>query len=153
MKTEFTVSGISGKGVYDFMINCTDKDYQRWWPGTHFAFHTIKRFPSDEGNLVYFDEYVGRRRLKFNAVVTELDSGKRLVWQMVNIVRLPEWLSMELEETDGGVKFIQSLIIGFRGIGRIFDSILRLYFSNAFQKDLELHARMEFQKLAELLAL
>jgi hypothetical protein len=152
MKTEVNVSGISRSAVFDFMLNCTDNDYQRWWPGTHLAFHTIKRYPNNLGNLVYFDEYVGKRRLKFNAIVTELVPDKRLVWQMETIIRLPAWLSMDIEDNEGGVRIVHTLTIGFRGIGKIFDSILRLYCSSEFQKELEDHAQTEFHKLANLLS-
>jgi hypothetical protein len=152
MKTEVDVNGISGKDVYDFMLHCTDNDYQKWWPGTHLAFHTIKRCANNAGNLVYFDEYVGNRRLKFNAIVTELVPNKRLVWQMETILRLPAWLSIDIEDSKIGVKIIHTLAIGFRGIGRIFDSILRMYFSSKFQYELEEHAQIEFHKLADLLS-
>ncbi len=63
MRTEVEVKGVSGRSIHDFMLNCTDEDYQAWWPRTHRAFHTMRRFSDDLGNLVYFDEYVGRRRL------------------------------------------------------------------------------------------
>ncbi|MCK4692036.1 MAG: hypothetical protein KAT23_00305 [Anaerolineales bacterium] len=79
MKTEVAVKRISGKSIYDFMLNSTDKDYQEWWEGTHLAFHTIQRFPNDLGNLVYVDEYVGSRRLKFEGVVIKLIPGKEIV--------------------------------------------------------------------------
>jgi len=152
MKTEVNVSDILRRNVFDFMLNCTDNDYQRWWPGTHLAFHTIKRYPNNLGNLVYFDEYVGKRRLKFNAKVTELVPDKRLVWQMEAIIRLPAWLSIDIEANESGVKIIHTLAIGFLGIGKIFDSILRLYCSSKFQYELGEHAKTEFHKLADLLS-
>ena len=95
MQTEVSVKGVSGQDVADFMLNCTDEDYQRWWKGTHLAFHTIKRYPDHLGNLVCFDEYVGERRLKFRGVITENIPGKKLVWQMKKIVRLPGWLALD----------------------------------------------------------
>ena len=152
MKTEVNVKGISGKDVSDFLLNCTDEDYQRWWNGTHLSFHTIKRYPNNLGNLVYFDEYVGRYRLKFNGVVTEIVPGKKLVWQMIKIVKLPGWLILEFEDSSDGVRIIHTLTVGFRGIGRIFDPILRMYFSDEFEKEMDKHAQIEFHKLAEILS-
>ena len=152
MKAEVNIRGISVKKVYDFMLNCTDNDYQRWWPGTHLAFHTLKRYSDNIGNLVYFDEYVGGRRLRIKAVVTEAVSCKRLVWQMKKIIKLPGWLSLEIEDIEGVVRIEHKLIIGYDGIGRIFDPILRMNFPTNFQKELETHAQIEFKKLAELLS-
>ncbi len=152
MTTGVSVSGISGRSIYDFMLNCTDKDYQDWWGGTHLAFHTTRRFPNDLGNLVYFDEYVGRRRLKFEGVVAKIIPGKEIVWQMKKVVRLPAWLVLELEDNDEGVVITHTIKAGFAGIGRLLDPFLRLYLNKGFEKDLEEHAYIEFAKLAEILS-
>ena len=152
MTTEVSVSGISGRSIYDFMLNCTDKDYQDWWGGTHLAFHTTRRFPNDLGNLVYFDEYVERRRLKFEGVVAKIIPGKEIVWQMKKVVRLPDWLVLELKDNDEGVVITHTIKAGFAGIGRLLDPFLRLYLNKGFEKDLEEHAYIEFAKLAEILS-
>jgi len=152
MKTEVNVKGISGKEISDFMLNCTDQDYQKWWHGTHLAFHTIKRCPNDVGNLVYFDEYVGGYRLRFKAVVTEIISGKKLVWQMKKIVKLPAWLALDFVDNKDSVNIVHTLSIGFGWAGRFLDPILRVYFSAKFQRELESHAQVEFHKLAGMLS-
>lgn len=146
------MNGISRSAIYEFMLTCSDNEYQNWWPGTHLAFHTVKRYPNNLGNLVYFDEYVGKRRLTFNAIVTELIPGKRIVWQMVSIVRLPAWLSIDMEDHGGDVKLMHTLTIGLKGLGTIFDPILKLYCSNKFRKELDVHAQTEFRALAKLLS-
>ena len=134
------------------MLNCTDEDYQNWWPGTHLAFHTTKRFPGDFGNLVYFDEYVGRRRLKFEGVLIKSIPGKEIVWQMKKVVRLPAWLVLELDDTDAGVVITHTIKAGFAGVGRLFDPFLRLFLTKDFEQDMEEHAQIEFTKLAEILS-
>ncbi len=152
VRTEVAVVGISGRSVSDFMLNCTDEDYQNWWPGTHLAFHTTRRFPNDLGNLVHFDEYVGRRRLKFEGVVVKSIPGKEIVWQMKKVVRLPAWLVLEFDDNDEGVVIAHTIKAGFAGIGRLLDPFLRLYLARGFEKDLEEHAHIEFTKLAEILS-
>ncbi len=152
MTTRVDVKGVTGQAVSDFMLNCTDRDYQRWWPGTHLAFHTLKRRPGHVGSLVYFDEYVGRRRLAFQGVVTELIPGKRLVWQMQKVIRLPGWLMLDFSDHAGGVTITHTLAVGWTGIGRVLDPILRIYLSPGFERELQMHARTEFPKLAELLS-
>lgn len=152
MRTAVEIRGISGRSVSDFMLNCTDEDYQNWWAGTHLAFHTTRRFPNDLGNLVYFDEYVGRRRLKFEGVVVKSIPGKEIVWQVKKVVRLPAWLVLEFDDSDEGVVITHTMKVGFGGIGRLLDPFLRLNLTRGFEKDLEEHAHIEFTKLAEILS-
>ena len=103
IRTAVHVKGISGRDITDFMLNTGDNGYRDWWPGMHLAFHTLKRTPGDRGNLVYFDEYVGRRRLKFKAVVDRLVPGREIVWQLIKLVRLPVRLGLALEDEVGGM--------------------------------------------------
>lgn len=152
LRTEVEVAGISGRSVSDFMLNCTDADYQNWWPGTHLAFHTTRRFPNGLGNLVYFDEYVGRRRLKFEGVVVKSIPGKEIVWQMKKVVRWPAWLALEFEDSDEGVVIAHTIKAGFGGIGRLLDPLLRLFLTRSFEQDLKEHARIEFTKLSRILS-
>ena len=151
MTTVVPVKGITGKAVIDFFISCTDQKYQHWWPGTHFAFHTLQRTPNEIGNLVYFDEMVGTRRLKFKGVVIEYIPGYKIVWQMKKRFRLPAWLVLETAQTPDGVTITHTLKAGFKGIGTILDPLLRLYLSSKFQQDLEDHANYEFNRLADIL--
>lgn len=142
---------ISSHEIYDFMLNCTDADYQTWWPGTHLKWHTLRRRPGDLGNLVYFDEYVGKRRLKFRGIVTELLSDRKIVWQMVKLVRLPAWLTLELAPHPDGLRLVHTLSVGFNGPGKLLDPLLRLYFTDAFARTLDEHARAEFPMLGEMI--
>lgn len=69
LKTDVQLKGVSAKAIADFLLHCTDRDYQHWWPGTHLAWRTKKQFPNEIGSVVYFDEYVGQRRLKLETLV------------------------------------------------------------------------------------
>ena len=151
IQTEVTVKQITGQDIIDFMLNCTDADYEAWWSGTHLAFHTIRRYPGAIGNVVFFDEYVGKYRLKFKGWVTEIIPNKKIVWQMLKGVKLPAWLVLEFDDQPGCVRVVHTLKIGLDGLGRIFDPILRLYFSDAFIIALDEHAKKEFSLLGELL--
>jgi hypothetical protein len=145
--TQVQIKGITGADVAAFMLNCTDADYQNWWPGTHLAFHTIRRVPGDVGNLVLFDEYVGRRRLRFEGVVVEHIPSKRIAWQMKKVVKLPGWLILSFTDNAEGVTITHELAVGFKGGGRILDPLLRLFLSNRFEEELAEHARFEFTRL------
>ncbi len=72
IQSRVCVPGISAAQLVDFMLNCADAQYQAWWPGTHLVFHTIERRPGDVGNVVVFDEFVGKRRLKTSALSPRL---------------------------------------------------------------------------------
>jgi hypothetical protein len=151
MRTEVHVKGISGKDVSDFMLHCTNADYRNWWPGTHLVFVTAKRFPKDIGNTVFFDEYVGKRRLKIDGRVVKHAPGKEIVWQMLKGVPLPAWLALEFVDDDEGVHITHTLRAGFAGIGRMFDPVLRLYLNEEFMEDMEEHAHIEFTRLGEII--
>ncbi len=69
LKTDVQLKGVAAKAIADFLLHCTDRDYQNWWPGTHLAWRTKKQFPNEIGSVVYFDEYVGQRRLKLETLV------------------------------------------------------------------------------------
>ena len=137
---------------YTFMLTCTDEQYQAWWPGTHLAWHTRVDRPGKLGNVVYFDEYVGQHRLKLEAVVKEIVPDRKIVWQLKKWALLPAWLILEFADTPDGIKVTHTLAIGFQGIGRALDLLLRLYFSAGYAKDLDEHARTEFPKLASMLS-
>ena len=112
------VKEVMGQAIQDFMLNCTDREYQRWWPGMHLAFHTIKSFPGQVGNRVYFDEFIGKHRLKFTAVVTQYIPEKRLVWQMTLWgLRLPGWLEIDFVNTPNGVGITHYHQSWFQGLG------------------------------------
>ncbi|HSD83811.1 MAG TPA: hypothetical protein VLG46_08135 [Anaerolineae bacterium] len=151
IQTQVYVPDITGAELMMFMLHCTDREYQAWWRGTHLEFHTIKRYPSDVGNLVYMDEFVGKKRVKMMAVVAEVVPGRRLVWQMKKIFRLPIWLSIDLADDAGGVTLTHTILAGCKGVGQILDPILRVYFSNEFSRAMDEHAQIEFPKLGEML--
>lgn len=153
-KTNVHVENLSAHSLYEFMLHCTDEQYARWWPGTHLAFHTIKREPNDIGSLVYFDEMVGTRRLKYKAVVTEANPDRKITWQMKKLVRLPGYLTLELHDTDAGLDITHTLLIGYNNtLSRVLiDPLVRLYANKKYEADLAEHAETEFNKLAELLA-
>lgn len=150
-RTEVEVPDVSGRAILAFMLNTTDAEYQNWWPGVHLAFHTVKRAPNELGNLVFFDEYVGKRRLRMHGHVTRYDPDREIVWQMRKLVRLPAWLALAYADTAHGTRLSHTMSIGFKGPGRLLDPLLRLYLSKAFEAELNAHAQYEFTKLGEIL--
>jgi uncharacterized protein YndB with AHSA1/START domain len=151
LQTRVSVEGITGRHVSDFFINCTDSDYQKWWEGTHLQFHTVNRTADVTGSLVYFDEYVGRRRLKYKGRITEYVAGKRIEYRMVKGLSLPAWLLMEFQDRPGGVDIVHTVRAGYHGVGKMLDPLIRLYLSDAFEQALNEHARAEFRRLGDLL--
>lgn len=151
LQTRVPVESITGRHVSDFFINCTDSDYQKWWEGTHLQFHTVNRTTDVTGSLVYFDEYVGRRRLKYKGRITEYAAGKRIEYRMVKGLSLPAWLLLEFQDRPGGVDIVHTVRAGYHGVGKMLDPLIRLYLSDAFEQALNEHARAEFRRLGDLL--
>ena len=152
VETAIRIEGLRASEAYAFLLGCTDERYQRWWPGTHLRFHTVRHRPGGVGSLVFMDEYIGRRRVRLSGVVTEAVPGTRIAWQLRLGIALPAWLHLDLEDDGAGVRIRHSLRVGFAGIGRILDPLFRWYFSAGFTADLDTHVRTEFPRLRDLLA-
>jgi hypothetical protein len=75
------VAGLTGRDITDFMLSCTDEQYQQWWPGTHLRLHVLERATAGVGDEMVMDEFVGRRRLRLRAAVEALEPGRRVVWR------------------------------------------------------------------------
>lgn len=140
-----------GDQICEFLLNSTDARYQRWWPGTHLALHTIRSAPNHIGAVVYMDELVGNRRIKMLGVVTEAAPGRRITWQLKKMVCLPVRVSLDLSDNHHGVTVTHTIRAGFSGVGILLDPIFRLYFSPDFRKSLDEHVKVEFAKLGEIL--
>ena len=64
IESRVDVAGLTGRGVTDFMLACTDERYRSWWPSIHLQLHTLGRAVGAVGDMVDMDELVGRRRLR-----------------------------------------------------------------------------------------
>jgi hypothetical protein len=149
LTTSIRVDGIAGEQIFDFLADPNDRAYQRWWPGTHLQLHPLERHADHVGDLIYMDEYVGRRRLRMTAIVVEASRGRRLVWRLRKVVRLPAWLILELADYQGGVAITHTVQAGFRGAGRILDPVIGLILSREFAEALDDHVRTEFPLLRD----
>jgi hypothetical protein len=151
LETRTRVEGLTGREVFDFLANPSDRAYQAWWPGIHLEFHTISRADGHVGDVVLMNEYVGARRVRLAGIVVEAVEGKRLVWQLRAGVRLPAWVSLDLDDATGGVVVTHRTRVGWSGLGRRLDPLLRLYFSRSFAAALDAHVRTEFRLLRDRL--
>ena len=152
MQTKIRVDGAAASEFFDFIANPDDESYRAWWPGTHLQLHIRERGGDDHlGDVIYMDEYVGERRLRMSAIVTEAVPGRKLVWRFKKGIKLPGRLYLELDDHDGGVVITHTIRAGFRGAGRLLDPALRLFLSAGFARDMDHHARTEFPRLRDLL--
>ena len=152
---ELTVPNATAKQFYDFMINPCDQRYSEWWPGEHLQFHIVKQGNENHlDDIVFMDEYLGKnRRLTFYAVVITASPSHKIEWQMKKAgLKLPAVVEFELNDTDEGVKLRHELRIGYSGIGRLLDPLIKLYFNKSFRISLEEHCNIEWFKLGDYLA-
>ena len=118
IESRVDVAGLTGRDVTDFMVACTDEQYQRWWPGTHLRLHVLGRATGGVGDVVVMDEFIGRRRVRLRGVVEAVEPGRSLVWRFRKIVPLPGRLSLEFSPVPGGVSVRHTITAGWPGIGR-----------------------------------
>lgn len=150
--TNLVVQNAKAEQFYDFMINPNNENYCAWWPEEHLKFYITKS--GDErhlGDEVYFDEYLGEsRRLKFFADVITANRPTNIVWQMKKFgIRFPAFLSLEFTDIEKGLKINHELRIGFGGIGKILNPLIRIYFTKSFANALEKHCLEEWPRLTE----
>lgn len=150
LQSQLHVDGLRGNEIADFLLSCTDQAYQAWWPGTHLQLHTRVRYPNSVGNVVFMDEFIGKRRIQMLGVVRVAEPAK-IVWQLKKGIPLPVWLTLELVDDAAGVTITHTIRAGFDGLGRIFDLLFRLYFSDEFEHALNEHVKTEFPMLRDLL--
>ena len=152
LQTKIRVDGAAASEFFDFIANPDDESYRAWWPGTHLQLHIRERGSDDHvGDLIYMDEYVGTRRVRMIAIVLEAVRGKRLVWGMKRVVRLPVRLVLDFVDDAAGVEITHTIEAGFSGPGRVLDSVMKLYFTQAFTEALDDHVRTEFPLLRDRL--
>lgn len=148
IRSEVSVPDVTCRQITDFLLEPTDQTYQQWWPGTHLHFHIVRRGASDHrGDVVLMDEYVGHRRIRHTAVVTEALPGRRIVWRFGSRVRLPARLTLDLAERPEGVDVHHTISAGYSGLGRVLDPLLRLYFTRRFAAAMHDHVQREFRRL------
>lgn len=154
LESRVRVDGVTARELTDFLLNPSDVDYQAWWPGTHHAFHVVRRATGDDhvGEVVLMDEHVGSRRVRMDAEVVEAVPGERIVWLMSRWrIRLPVRLTLILQSQEDSVLLRHVITAGWSGFGRLFDPLFRWYFSESFAAAMDQHARTEFPLLGDLL--
>lgn len=151
LETNITVDALTAGEIFDFLIEPSDEAYQRWWPGVHLHLHLLERAEGHVGDVVYMDEYIGKRRVRMSGIVIEAVRGQKLAWQLKRMVRLPVRLSLELRDEAGGVVIRHRIEAGFTRLGRVLDPLWRLFFSKSFTRAMDEHVRTEFPLLRDRL--
>lgn len=153
IQSTVTIDGITGREISDFLLDCADDAYRRWWPGTHLQLHILARGGTDHlGDVVYMDEHIGARRVQMTGMVVSAVPGRKIVWKLRWRIPLPISLALALADRDGGVTMRHTIRAGFTGAGRILDPLFRLYFSPHFAAAMDQHVRTEFPLLRDHLA-
>jgi hypothetical protein len=152
IRSEVTVPGLTGAEVTDFLSDCTDAGYQKWWPGVHLHLRPVAVGNADHvGDAVFMDEFIGKRRLRMTAVVVEAEPGRKIVWQLKKGICLPAWLTIEVTDRAGCVHVRHTITAGWTGPGRILDPLLKMYFSPRFAAAMDRHVHTEFPLIRERL--
>jgi hypothetical protein len=103
--------------------------------------------------MVYMNENLGEKRcLSFHAVVVKANRPNKIIWQMMKFgIKLPAFVEFELQNFSDELLLKHELKLGFNGIGKLLDPIIKIYFNKSFQEALETHCNIEWYKLRDLL--
>lgn len=134
------------------MINPDNGRYEAWLLNKHLAFYiTRPGAASHLGDEVDYEEYLGStRRLKFFADAVTANRPTSAAWQMKRMgLRIPAVLRLELTDTLHGLNIDHALRIGFGGIGKAFNPLIRLCFTKSFSDALLKHCLEKWPRLAK----
>lgn len=152
LESHVTVPDLTASAVIGFLLDCSDREYQNWWPGVHLHLHQKTAGRADHvGDEAYMDEFIGRRRLRMTAVVIDVEQGRKVLWQMKKAIRLPAWLTIEAVDGPTGVAITHRISAGWTGPGRALDPLLRLYFTPEFAAAMDNHVHTEFPHIRDRL--
>ena len=116
----------------------------------HIKFHTLKHSNKVLGNKVYFDEYVGKKRLKFKAIISDYQPNYCIEYQMIKGVKLPIWLRMEFTQQGSEIEVMHAIKVGFSGWFKSVNYLISPFITKKFVMDLENHAEEEFNRLSKM---
>ena len=139
---------------FNFMINPPAEVYKNWLPDEHFEFHIVKHSnESPINDLVYYDQSIGNKyRLRFYALIRVANEPSRIVFQMRKFgINLPGFLELDFIDTSEGLILTETLRIGFKGIGKICDPFIKIYFNKGFFREMNEHHKREWQNLADII--
>lgn len=150
------VKGLSAKDAMMFLIDCNDEMYSKSWPGVHIQKHRTKQGGPDHiGDVVYAFEHVGKGSLEVTMEVTKFTPYSYLEFRCkagwIGSL-IPIIFYAEAEELPGDIlHFKNTFKVGWNGIGKIFDPIIRLNFSEEFLAALHHHVSIEWQMISDSL--
>ncbi|MCL2055342.1 MAG: hypothetical protein FWG90_13055 [Oscillospiraceae bacterium] len=139
---------------YNFMIAPPPEVYAHWLPKEHHEFHVVKRGKtSPVGDLIYFDQHISpKHRLNFHAVTRIAKKPNHIVFQMRKFgVNLPGYLELKFRDSAEGLLLVETIYVGFGGIGKVLDPFIRVVFNKSFFKAMNEHHKREWANLSEIL--
>lgn len=156
LETRAHVAGLSARAAYDFMIVPTASEFQTWWPGTHLVSKVLRQGvaadgkPSDIGTRIYLEQMIGPFRVRETADIIAATPGRSFTRQVIIGMRLPIFITFDLEDDADGVVITHTIRAGWSGVRRILDPLFRLYFTAAFAAALDEHLLIEYELLRDV---
>lgn len=148
--SEIEVNGKTPEQIYNWFINLNSTDEYKKWHPEHVEWKTKKRTSNGIGSVIYFDEWIGKFRMKLTGELVETEPNRLFVFKLKG---LPAYLSLALEPTKNGTKVIHVVRFGYKGaLGAVLDFLLKLLpIYKSFKRELDRHAHEEFKNLERLL--
>lgn len=148
------LSGAKAEQFYAFMINPIPEIYRHWLPEEHHKFYVVKHGRQTPiGDLVYYDQHISKsHRLNFYAIIRVAKNTNKIVFQMRKFgINLPAYLDLEFHDTTSHLFLKEEIRIGFDGIGKILDPVIKMFFNKSFFNAMNSHHKREWSCLADIM--
>jgi hypothetical protein len=136
--------------IFDWFLSLNQDEYVKWHP----AHKTCKQLNDEEGvgKLILLEEQFNGFKASYRWKVVEaavIESEMAIVLRAKSLV--PLWMVFEGKKEEDGTRVALGLYVGFSGIGRIFDFIIKLAFRKSKVEAVRKHLREELGNLEETL--
>lgn len=142
------------KNLWDFLISL-DKDnkFKKWHPKDHIRIRFLRGKMDSVKTIVYFEEYLGKRRFRFACRVTKVTKNKHIAFQAIFPISALEFGHGYFDLQQNGKKAKLTIFIEY-GHKRVKVDNFAVWFAEKFivqKKDIELHIKEELEILKHFL--
>jgi hypothetical protein len=149
-RVNIKLKGVTIDSVYNFMCSLNLEKYQQWH-FEHNDFKMIKGRINKAGSILFFDEYVGKLRVRYRWKVFKIKDKRRIVLKAIHII--PVFLDISLSSVYNGLIVIHELRFGFKSPAfKPIDWLIETFiFTGKVQNEMKRHVIEEFKMLEEIL--
>jgi hypothetical protein len=149
--TEIFVRDKSASQVFDWIVNLDQERYLQWHPD-HTVYRIEKTTNEYLGSTVYYEQILNGPGANFEWKVIDIEENEHILYKARFIY--PIYLSLSMEDIEGGVEVTHSLLLGFvaKGFEKPLDWFVgKFIFTAEAAQASHRHAHEEFKNLERLI--